>query len=148
MADETGYCGYDCGACAARSDDAALRQKLVDGWRRFFGHEQYTADNVRCGGCRGAGDVADKSCEARPCARARGVAGCAACADFPCPNVRTLMGSREGMLLFCYPRTAGITEEEYDLCMRQFESMPRLAAALAAAGKLPPGSGSGPGPPP
>ena len=46
-----GYCGYSCHLCSARSDDPAVRQKLVDGWRRIFGHQQYTAENVKCDGC-------------------------------------------------------------------------------------------------
>jgi hypothetical protein len=132
-----GYCGYNCGVCAARSDDPDLRQKMVDGWRKYFGHEMYTAENVKCGGCRGKGDVADKSCEARPCARERGVDSCADCGEFPCPRVRKLFGSREGMLVHCYPRTAGLTADEYNLCMRQFDSMGRLAERLAARGCLP-----------
>jgi len=33
----TGYCGYNCDLCAARSDDPAVRQRLVDGWRKLFG---------------------------------------------------------------------------------------------------------------
>ena len=51
----TGYCGYNCDLCAARSDDPAVRQKLVDGWRKLFGHQMYTAENVRCDGCRSDG---------------------------------------------------------------------------------------------
>jgi hypothetical protein len=132
-----GYCGYDCASCAARSDDVALRQKLVDGWRKYFGHECYTAENVKCDGCRSDGVVADKECKVRPCARERGADICADCADFPCPPVRTLLGSRDGLLVYLYPRTAGITAEEYKLCMRQFESMGRLAARLAESGRLP-----------
>jgi hypothetical protein len=135
--DDIGYCGYDCGACAARSDDVDVRRKLVEGWRKYFGHESYTAENVKCDGCRSDGVVADKNCEARPCARERGVESCADCDDFPCPRVRKLMASRDGMLLHCYPRTAGITAEEYNLCMRQFDSMGRLAARLAERGRLP-----------
>jgi hypothetical protein len=46
MDDMIGYCGYNCGSCAARSDDPALRQKLVDGWRKIFGHQHYSAQNV------------------------------------------------------------------------------------------------------
>ena len=55
--------------------------------------------------------------------------------------VKHLMATREGMLIWCYPRTASITEEEYNLCMRQFESMPNLARMLVSAGKLPPWAG-------
>ena len=40
MQEIIGYCGFSCHLCAARSDDPAVRQKLVDGWRRFFGHER------------------------------------------------------------------------------------------------------------
>jgi hypothetical protein len=132
-----GYCGYDCGTCAARSDDPAVRQRLVDGWRKYFGHQSYTAENVRCDGCRADGRLADKSCQARPCAVERGVESCALCGDFPCDKVRPLFATREGMLVFTYPTTAGITAEEYDLCLRQFESLPRLMRLMAEAGKLP-----------
>ncbi len=137
MDEHIGYCGYDCGSCAARSDDPAVRQRLVDGWRRYFGHQHYTAENVRCDGCRADGRLADKSCKARPCAVERGVESCALCDDFPCDKVRPLFATREGMLVFTYPATAGITREEYDLCLRQFESLPRLVRLLAEAGKLP-----------
>lgn len=133
-----GYCGYDCSVCPARSDDREVRQKLVDGWRRIFGHEMYTADNVKCDGCRSDGRVADRECKARPCAKERGVPSCAACDEFPCDKMRRLMGSRDGMLIFCRPEGAPVTEEEYNRCMRQFDSMSNVVRALAAAGKLAP----------
>lgn len=133
----TGYCGYDCRLCAARSDDPDVRQRLVDGWRKIFGHEHYTADNVRCDGCRSEGRVADQECRARPCARERGVESCAACEEFPCDKMRHLMASREGLLIFCVRGKEGLSEAEYDLCARQFESMPNLVRTLARAGRLP-----------
>ncbi len=131
-----GYCGYNCHLCAARSDDPAVRQQLVDGWRRIFGHQNYTVENVRCDGCLSDGRLADKQCKARPCAIERGVRNCAYCEDFPCDKVKHLLASREGLLIFCRPETGLVTEEEYNLCMRQFESMPNLLALLADAGKL------------
>jgi hypothetical protein len=133
-----GYCGYSCHLCAARSDDPAVRQKLVDGWRKIFGHQHYTAENVRCDGCLSDGRLADKNCKARPCARERGVENCAQCDEFPCKKMRHLMGVREGMLIWCYPRTSSVTEEEYNLCMRQFNSMPNLLSMLVDAGKMTP----------
>jgi len=39
MARTIGYCGYNCHLCAARSDDPDVRQRLVDGWRKIFGHQ-------------------------------------------------------------------------------------------------------------
>ncbi len=134
-----GYCGYNCHLCAARSDDPELRQRLVDGWRRYFGHQTYTVENVRCDGCRAGGRVADKNCKARPCARERGVEYCTDCDEFPCDKVKPLWATKEGMLLFCYPRTRELTHEEYDICMRQFESMPGILRRLAHKGRLDPG---------
>jgi hypothetical protein len=134
-----GYCGYNCGICAARSDDPAVRQELVDGWRRIFGHEMYTAENVKCDGCPSGGKVADQQCKARPCAQAKGVQSCAACGEFACDKVRHLMGSRDGMFVFCRPKDGRpVTEEEYNLCMRQFDSMPNVVDALVEAGKIAP----------
>ena len=131
-----GYCGYSCHVCAARSDDPAVRQKLVDGWRRIFGHQQYTAENVKCDGCLNDGRLADKECKARPCAIERGVKNCAYCQDFACDKVRHLLGSQEGMMIFCRPQSGAVTKEEYDLCMRQFVSMPNIVKILVKAGKI------------
>jgi hypothetical protein len=131
-----GYCGYSCHLCAARSDDPVVRQKLVDGWRRIFGHQQYTAENVRCDGCRSEGRTADSACAARPCAKEKNIDSCAHCEQFPCPKMRHLMGSRDGLLIFCRPSDTHVSEEDYNLCMRQFDSMPNLVRLLAAAGKL------------
>lgn len=138
MTEMIGYCGYSCHLCAARSDDPAVRQKLVDGWRKIFGHEHYTAENVKCDGCPTDGKVADQKCEARPCAKQKGIENCAYCDEFPCDKMRHLMASRDGMLIFCQPKTSSVTEEEYNLCMRQFNSMPNLIRMLVRAGKLPP----------
>jgi hypothetical protein len=52
--------------------------------------------------------------------------------------MRHLMGVREGMLIWCYPRTSSVTEEEYNLCMRQFNSIPNLLRMLVDAGKMTP----------
>ncbi len=131
------FCGYKCHQCAARSDDSVERQKLIDGWRKIFGHQDYTVDNVQCDGCRSDGRLADKNCKARPCALARGVSSCALCDDFPCDKMSHLMGDKGGMLLGCYPKTIDLTEEEYNRCMRQFESRPILIRILTRAGKMP-----------
>ncbi len=132
-----GYCGYNCALCAARSDDPAVREKLVDGWRRLFGHQHYTAENVKCDGCLSSGQVADQACQARPCAREKGVESCAFCQEFPCDKMRHLMGSRVGMLIWLRRAGDTLTEDEYNLCMRQFDSMPTLMHMLVKAGKLP-----------
>lgn len=148
MMEMIGYCGYNCHLCAARSDDPAVRQRLVDGWKKYFGHQHYTAENVHCCGCLGEGHLADQECQARPCARQRGVSNCAFCDDFPCDKVRHLLATRDGMLVFLSSRMADLTPEEHDLCLRQFDSMPNLVRFLAQAGKLPAWLGSVPPPAP
>ena len=125
-----GYCGYNCHLCAARSDDPAVRQKLVDGWRKLFGHEMYTAENVKCAGCRSDGKVADKWCKARPCARKKGLDSCARCEKFMCSKMNHLVA-------WSVPPSEKFSTEEYNLCMRQFVSMPNLLKILAEDGKLP-----------
>jgi hypothetical protein len=102
-----------------------------------LGHENYTAENVRCDGCKSNGRIADKGCRARPCAKEKGIEHCAHCDEFPCDKIKYLISSREGMLIWLFPKTSSITEEEYNLCLRQFESMPNLLRILASAGKIP-----------
>jgi hypothetical protein len=46
------------------------------------------------------------------------------------------MGSREGMLIWRRPSDGPVTEREYNLCMRQFDSMSRIVRMLESAGKL------------
>ena len=122
-----GRCGYRCDLCAARSDDAGLRQKMVDGWRKYWGHERYTAENVRCDGCLAQGRLADTNCEVRPCAIERNVPNCAYCEAFPCEKLKKLMSSPHFNLV----RFGEVPEEDYKLCLRQFDNVPELLAIRA-----------------
>ncbi|MFW9829812.1 MAG: DUF3795 domain-containing protein [Candidatus Thorarchaeota archaeon] len=133
-----GYCGYNCYLCAARSDDIKTREKLVDTWRKYLGHEMYTAENVACNGCKSKGDkIADKQCKARPCARDKGLESCAQCGDFPCDKVEHLMGSSLAMLTYRASKFKEITEEEFNFCIQQWNSLPNLIKILVNEGKLP-----------
>lgn len=133
-----GYCGYNCYLCAARSDDINIRQKMVDAWRKYLGHEIYTAENVFCEGCKSKGDkIADKNCEARPCAREKGFDSCAQCNDFPCSKVKHLITTSINMLTYRAPRFKNITEEEFNLSIQQWNSMPNLIRILVKEGRLP-----------
>jgi len=133
-----GYCGYNCYLCAARSDDVYIRQKMVDTWRKYLGHENYTAENVACEGCKSKGDkIADKNCKARPCARDKGLESCAQCDDFPCNKVKHLMTTPLVMLTYRAAQFKDISEEEYNLSIQQWNSMPNLIKILVNEGKLP-----------
>ncbi len=141
MDEMIGYCGYCCHICAGRSNDIGIRRKMVKGWKKIYGHTMYTEDNMPiskpCGGCKGPGDVADTVCQARPCAREKGVELCADCEEFPCKKVSGLLAERLGLLLFCF-RKPDATKEEYDLCAKQFEdSMANSVKRLIELGKVP-----------
>ena len=124
-------CGYRCDLCAAASEDPDVRQKLVDGWKKYLGHEMYTAENVQCDGCMSDGKLADSNCQVRPCAMEKGLDSCAYCDEFPCDKLKGLICSREKFL----KRLGEIPEEDYNLCLRQFESEPELKKIREAQGK-------------
>jgi len=133
---ERGFCGYDCGRCPAQSEKLKDRQKLVTIWKTYFGHQNYTPENVRCDGCKADGRIADKQCETRPCAKEKGLDYCMECDEFPCGKVRKLMGSKEGMIGFCLPATYNLSKEEYEFGMAQFASLPFILKRLKANGKM------------
>lgn len=124
-------CGYRCDLCAARSKDPAVRQKLVDGWRKYFRLQRYTAENVQCDGCLNDGKLADINCRVRPCVIEKGIENCAYCDEFPCEKLKAVLCSREGFM----SRFPDISEEDYNLCMRMFESESRLLEIRKALGK-------------
>ena len=132
-----GYCGYNCHLCAARSEDIEVRQKMVDAWRKYLGHENYTAENVYCVGCKNEGPHPDKACKARACAIEKGVESCALCDEFPCDKMRHLMAIEKGMFIFGFKNFGQISKEDYNLCMRQWDSVPNLYKILLEAGRLP-----------
>lgn len=131
MKEELSRCCYRCDLCAARSPDADVRQKLVDGWRKIFGHQMYTADNVRCDGCLHDGRLADKSCRVRPCVLEKQLENCAHCDEFPCDRLDPILCSGEKVRA----RLPDMTDEEYNLCVRMFDNRPRLAAIRKSLGK-------------
>ena len=48
-----------------------------------------------------------------------------------------LMGATSGLLTFLAPKLREITEEEFNLCVQQWNSMPNLVRRLVAEGRLP-----------
>jgi hypothetical protein len=114
-------CGYRCDLCAARSDDPAVRQKLVDAWRKYYGHTQYTVENVQCGGCYSE-KLADRTCKVRPCVIAKGIENCAHCDQCPCAKLKPLCSSPH----INFVNFGEVPQEDYDLAMRQFDNVPEL----------------------
>ncbi len=82
-------CGIDCSVCdayiATQSQDSALKQKLVDGYKENMGKD-ITFAELDCDGCPSEGRHIGfcTVCGIRKCAFDKGYATCAECADFPC----------------------------------------------------------------
>jgi hypothetical protein len=106
---------------------------MVDGWRKYWGHTRYTAENVRCDGCQAEnGRLADTNCGVRPCAIEKGLPTCAHCAECPCEALKKLLNGPEHNFV----RFGEVPQADYDLAIRQFDSIPeimRLRAELKAA---------------
>lgn len=131
------YCGFNCHHCGARSDDPKIRQKVVDGWKKFLHLDMYTVENIKCDGCRSNGKLADKQCQVRPCVTEKGLDNCAACDNFPCDKIERFIMHRYGFMLWGHKKMPPMSEEEYRLCIRQFDNLQNLTFMLIAAGKLP-----------
>lgn len=56
--------------------------------------------------------------------------------QYPAENVKCDDFLSDGLLIFCRSKDQQVSQEENDLGMRPFESMPNMVRILADAGKL------------
>lgn len=89
MSDLIAPCGIDCSVCdafiATRDNNAALKQKLADNFKKQFGKDISFAE-LDCDGCSPEGRHIGfcARCAIRSCAFGKGYATCAECSEFPC----------------------------------------------------------------
>jgi hypothetical protein len=83
-------CGLDCASCdgylATQADDDAKIAEIAVQWSKQYGAE-VKPEHVWCDGCIPGGERAGAhvaECKIRACAVERGLANCAACADYGC----------------------------------------------------------------
>lgn len=84
-------CGYRCDLCLAYKPnvqkDPASREKLSDGWFKYFGFRIEPQD-ILCDGCMGTDPkLLDKNCPVRPCVIERGLDNCVSCEDYVCDKL-------------------------------------------------------------
>jgi hypothetical protein len=130
MAEILGRCGFRCDLCAARTDDLVARQVLVEGWKKFFGLDGISAEEATCGGCR-EGTGLCKECPIRLCVIEKGIETCAHCDEFICDKLEPALAIRDGFL----NRFGDISEEEYHIWIKPFESYSRLMEIRKSLGK-------------
>ena len=87
-------CGFRCDLCLAYRPNVernpSNRQKLSDGWFKYFGF-RIPPEEIACDGCLADAPGAvllDRGCPVRPCAIARGLDTCARCSDYGCERLQ------------------------------------------------------------
>lgn len=84
-------CGAYCGACPVYRAWAAQDRPRLEDLARSLG---VPTDRVLCTGCRTpAAFCFGGDCGIKQCARARGVAFCVECAEYPCDKIRALQAA-------------------------------------------------------
>ena len=130
MAEMLGRCGFRCDLCAVSGDDLAAKQTIIDGWKKYFGLDGFTVEEIKCSGCLEGIGLAGK-CPVRLCAEEKGVENCAHCDAFICEKLEPYMSSREEFV----EKFGDIPEEEYRVCLMPFESRSRLMKIRESLGK-------------
>jgi hypothetical protein len=96
MGEVISHCGLLCSECGAyvatQNDDDAKRAEVAREWSKMYDAGLSPSD-INCDGCVSDGPRLFHHatvCEIRKCARARGVANCAHCDDYPCDRLEGL----------------------------------------------------------
>jgi hypothetical protein len=90
------YCGLTCSACpaflATRAGDEAKARETAELWTKLY-HTNVKVEDVWCDGCLVEGRKCAHcgECKIRACAREKGVASCALCADYVCKELEGLL---------------------------------------------------------
>lgn len=84
-------CGYRCDLCLAYKPNVdsnpANRQKLSDGWYKYFGF-LLPAEEIVCDGCMSTNPkLIDQSCQVRPCVIENGLENCSLCDQYVCEKL-------------------------------------------------------------
>jgi hypothetical protein len=91
MSEILSFCGFRCDLCRAYAGNQAgpaEKQRLSDGWFKYFGF-RVPPEDLHCAGCRNDGKILDTECTVRPCAREKKVDHCAHCDNFICDRLKT-----------------------------------------------------------
>lgn len=129
-------CGYRCDLCLAYAPNIKQRDQrklLSDGWFRLYGF-RIPAKDIYCEGCVSSDspELIDKKCPVRPCVISKGLETCAQCPEYSCKDLKGRMVFRHEIekKLEC-----SLTEEEYKLFVRPYESKHRLDQIKKAVSK-------------
>jgi len=128
-------CGYRCDLCRAYrhhpENNPATRQKMSDGWHRYFGF-RIPPDRIVCDGCLSDNpDLLDKACPVRPCVIKKGLENCSQCNDYICGKLKKRLVAVEEIKNRI---NADIPEEDYLCFIQPYENRKRLEAMRKSGG--------------
>ena len=125
MTDIIARCGYKCDLCLIYKDNLKGeqdRRRFRDNLLKYYG-DRLTLDECYCDGCMTDDSEnpkrVDVECRIRPCVIEKGLDNCAYCEKYPCEALETKMIDYQKVVRrFGAP----IPEEDYELCVRPYES--------------------------
>lgn len=123
-------CGYRCDLCLAYKPNVEKhpenRQKLSDGWHKYFGFRLPPAE-ICCDGCMSVDPhLIDQGCPVRPCVIERDLENCAQCGDYDgCEKLAQRLVTYEGV----EERVAQeIPDDDRECFIKPYENKARLDA--------------------
>ncbi len=122
-------CGYRCDLCLAYKENIEKeysREKLSDGWFKYFGF-RISSDDICCEGCKTSDpledDMIDKNCPVRSCVISKNIDNCSECENYICDKLESR--------LVCYDEISRefdgkIPNKDRELFIRPYENSKRL----------------------
>jgi hypothetical protein len=129
-------CGYRCDLCLAYKpnveNNPSSRQKLSDGWYKYFGFRIDPAE-ICCDGCMSTDPkLIDQSCPVRPCVIQKGLDNCSQCNQYVCEKLKERLVVYEDVKKKI---NAEIPEDDYLCFIRPYENKQRLDALRSSGEK-------------
>ena len=126
-------CGYRCDLCLAYQPNVKendRRKELSDGWYNLYGFRIEHQDII-CDGCISCENprLIDRDCPVRPCVIEKEIDNCASCSDFICDKLKLRIVERQDIEKKLNRK---LTEKEYELFIRPYESKARLEKIRSA----------------
>ena len=114
-------CGYRCDLCPVfyKKIDHIDKQKLSDGYFKYF-NSQISPEEIKS--CKGCIDEGEKDCPVRSCVFDKRIDNCAQCPAFGCDKLKTKMNVVEDNI----KDISSLSEEDYNLFVRPYASKERL----------------------
>ena len=137
MKDLIGKCGFNCSRCGSYKENLETvedRQRISNGWFKYFGFRMNPQKLLRCDGCQASQEenpIRYINCKIRKCALYNGVETCANCSACPCEDVKANSSGHTREKVMARLGTA-IPEEGYLAFLEPYQGVEHLAEIRAS----------------